>query len=69
MANFEITSSDPIAKLIVLEIFSKKVNSARAAEALYNKCKYQICEANGFDWEAEGFDDMFWEVFNDAHQA
>jgi len=69
MANFEISSSDQIAKLIVLAIFSKKVNSARAAAALYNKCKYQICEANGFDWDAEGFDDMFWEVFNDAHQA
>ena len=69
MENFEISSSDSIAELIVLAISSAHINSAQASEDLYNKCKYQICEANGFDWEEEGFDDMFWEVFNDEHQA
>lgn len=69
MENFEISSSDQIAELIVLAISSAHINSARASEALYNKCKYQICEASGFDWEEEGFDDMFWEIFNDEHQA
>tara|TARA_B110000305_G_scaffold167635_1_gene185290 strand:+ start:64 stop:273 length:210 start_codon:yes stop_codon:yes gene_type:complete len=69
MAHFEISSSDQIAKLIVLAISSAHINRAEDADILYNICKYEVCEANGFNWEAEGFDDMFWEVFNDVHQA
>ena len=69
MAHFEITSSDQIAKLIVMAISLARINKPEDADTLYNICKYEVCEANGFNWEAEGFDDMFWEVFNAQHKA